>query len=360
MGPLGLTPFRPRFPWLGGDLQTLRDTIRPQHLALPKVQHQDQQQLLVPVQGGALLGWLAHPPQTQDQAQPRALVLMVHGLGGSSDSVGVRRLAALLLQRGLAVLRLNLRGAGAGRALAAGSYAACCTSDLLPVLGRARELAGGLPLFGVGLSLGGTVLLNALLANPSGLDGLVALSAPLDLAASCDHMQRPRNRLYLQVVLRRLRQQVAADPAGLSSAERQALAAAPSWSLTGFDGAITAPRWGFGSVEEYYAAASPLPQLLALPALPPWLLLQAADDPWVPVAPAQALAAAWRGAVPGGGTVVLTPQGGHNGFHGAGDRALGGVTFSWSDQLTAAWLELQLGHPGCNAAPPRDRSGSGR
>ena len=50
-----------------------------------------------------------------------ALVLLVHGLGGSSDSVGVRRLAALLLQRGLAVLRLNLRGAGAGRALAAGS-----------------------------------------------------------------------------------------------------------------------------------------------------------------------------------------------------------------------------------------------
>lgn len=347
MGPLGLAPFRPRFPWLGGDLQTLRDSIRPQHLALPKVQlqaqQQDQQQVLVPVQGGALLGWLARPSQAQAQDQPRALVLLVHGLGGSSDSVGVRRLAALLLQRGLAVLRLNLRGAGAGRALAAGSYAACCTSDLLPVLDRARELAGGLPLFGVGLSLGGTVLLNALLANPGGLDGLVALSAPLDLAASCDHMQRRRNRLYLQVVLRRLRQQVAADPAGLSPAERQALAAVPAWSLAGFDGAITAPRWGFGSVEQYYAAASPLPQLLALPVLPPWLLLQAADDPWVPAAPAQALAAAWRGAFPGGGTVVLTPQGGHNGFHGAGDRALGGLPASWSDQLTAAWLEQQLG-----------------
>jgi len=174
MGPLGLAPFRPRFPWLGGDLQTLRDSIRPQHLALPKFQLQDQQQVLVPVQGGALLGWLARPSQAQDQDQPRALVLLVHGLGGSSDSVGVRRLAALLLQRGLAVLRLNLRGAGAGRALAAGSYAACCTSDLLPVLDRARELAGGVPLFGVGLSLGGTVLLNALLANPGGLDGLVA------------------------------------------------------------------------------------------------------------------------------------------------------------------------------------------
>jgi hypothetical protein len=186
------------------------------------------------------------------------------------------------------------------------------------------------------------VLLNGLLAQPSALDGLVALSAPLDMAASCDHMQRRRNRLYLRVVLRRLRQQVAADPAGLTPAEHRALAAAPACSLTAFDAAITAPRWGYGSVAQYHAAASPLPQLLSLPVLPPWLLLQAADDPWVPVAPAQALAAAWGGGVQGGGTVLLTAQGGHNGFHGTGDHALGGVTFSWSDQLTAAWLEQRL------------------
>lgn len=330
MGPLGLSPFCPRFPWLNGDLQTLRDSLRPQVVALPR----DQQQVLVPVQAGALLGWLAHPPRA------RALVLLVHGLGGSADSVGVRRLAALLLQRGLAVFRLNLRGAGAGRALAAGSYAACCSSDLLPVLNRARQLAADRPLFAVGLSLGGTVLLNAGLEHPGSLDGLVALSAPLDLAASCRQMERRRNRLYLQVVLGRLRQQVAADPAGLSPAERQALAAAPASSLAAFDAAITAPRWGFGSVAQYYAAASPLPQLLAAKAtrsLPPWLLLQAADDPWVPSAPAEALASA------GGATVVLTRQGGHNGFHGAGDRVAAGVAASWSDRLTAAWLEQQLG-----------------
>ena len=332
MGHPRLGPFRPRFPWIGGDLQTLRDSLRPQALALPL----DQQQVLVPVEGGVLLGWLARPTQA------RALVVLLHGLGGNSDCIGVKRLAALLLQRQLAVLRLNLRGAGAGRALAEGSYAACCSSDLLPVLCRARQLAGDRPLFGVGLSLGGTVLLNALLAQPSALDGLVALSAPLDLAASCDHMQRCRNRLYLKVVLRRLRQQVAADPAGLSPAEHRSLAAAPAWSLTAFDAAITAPRWGYGSVAQYHAAASPLEPLLAMPVLPPWLLLQAADDPWVPVAPAQALAAAWGGAVQGGGTVMLTAQGGHNGFHGAGDHALGGVTFSWSDQLTAAWLEQRL------------------
>jgi hypothetical protein len=171
-------------------------------------------------------------------------------------------------------------------------------------------------------------------------------------------MQRRRNRLYLQVVLRRLRRQVAADPAGLSPAERRALAAAPTWSLAGFDAAITAPRWGHDTVARYYAAASPLPQLRALPALPPWLLLQAADDPWVPAAPAAELAQALADArelregegsgevsraVSGCGAVVLTDRGGHNGFHGAGDHAQGGVAASWSDRLTAAWLEQLLG-----------------
>jgi hypothetical protein len=40
--------------------------------------------------------------------------------------------------------------------------------------------------------------------------------------------------------------------------------------------------------------------------------------------------------------VVLTHQGGHNGFHGTGDRDAGAAA-SWSDRLTAAWIAQQLG-----------------
>lgn len=325
-----LEPFRQRWPWIGPDLQTLRDSLRPQ--ALPAV---PGQRLLIACSGGSLLAWLSTPA-----VAPRALVVLVHGLGGCSDSIGVRRLAAVLLQQGLAVVRLNLRGAGAGRGLAPGSYAARCDADLLPVLQRCRALAGAVPLFGVGLSLGGTVLLNALLACPTGLDGLAALSAPLDLAGSCRQMERWRNRLYLPLVLQRLRRQVVADPAGLTQTEQQALAAAAPWSLIAFDRAITAPRWGYGSVEAYYAAASPLAGLTTR-CLPPCLLLQAADDPWVPAAPAASL-------VREGLTVVLTPAGGHNGFHGLADRAMANghdaarVVASWSDRLTVSWLNQRL------------------
>ncbi len=154
----GCAPFQQRWPWIGPDLQTLRDTLRPQRLPPDR-----GVPLLVPMARGDQLLMLAEQPAGPP---PRAWVLLVHGLGGDSGRPGVRRLAQALLAAGFGVLRLNLRGAGAGRALAAGTYAAACNSDLLPVLAAARQRAGDRPLLGVGLSLGGTVLLNALLALP--------------------------------------------------------------------------------------------------------------------------------------------------------------------------------------------------
>jgi len=75
------------------------------------------------------------------------------------------------------------------------------------------------------------------------------------LVASHIHCSPRLTAGFLPPVLQRLRRQVAADPAGLTPAEQQALATAAPWSLTAFDRAITAPRWGYGSVEAYYAAA---------------------------------------------------------------------------------------------------------
>ena len=50
-----------------------------------------------------------------------------------------------------------------------------------------------------------------------------------------------------------------------------------------FDAAFTAPRWGFKDVESYYKQASPFSALnKAKVELPPTLLVQAIDDPWVP------------------------------------------------------------------------------
>lgn len=380
---LGLHPFRPRRPWLNGDLQTLRDSLRP--VTLPPEAGVPLEIPVPPPPGAAaqagisesatdrLLAFL-DPPLSAD-GQPLGLVLLMHGLGGSSRRSGLRRMGDTLQRAGFAVLRLNMRGAGPGRALARGTYSARCNSDLLPAIARARAIAdglapGGRPLLGMGISLGGTKLLNALLADADGvaealnaaqlptsrplLDGLVCISSPLDLVACSQQIERPRNRFYQRWLLWRLCVQTAADPFGLPANEREALdgrsALGPLGSIRAFDAAITAPRWGYGSVEAYYQDASPLPRLLAaggsspgLPPLPPALIVHAADDPWVPAAAAEQLAASDLAAGRGGPwRVLITAGGGHNGFHASCD-APGGLGGCWGDRLTARWLRQLVG-----------------
>jgi len=340
-------PFRPRFPWWGGDLQTVRDSLHP-----PGLPPDRGQRATIALTGADLL--LA---RVDGVAEPWGWVVLVHGLGGSSEGPALRRLAMVLQDHGLTVVRLNLRGAGEGRPLAHGSYAARCDQDVMAALEWARHQAGSLPLFGVGLSLGGTVLLNALLtalgqapAPGSPLQALACVSSPLDLEACLGQMERRRNGLYQRWLLRRLVAEVGQDPGGLAEADQQALRRAMGLgSIRAFDAAITAPRWGYPSVGAYYAAASPLPTLLAFGAqasngpLPPVLLLQAADDPWVPPQAMEALAVRETGKPPGSQalgrfpSLLLSPGGGHNGFHGQGDgrhRHQG----TWADRAIATWL----------------------
>ena len=110
-------------------------------------------------------------------------------------------------------------------------------------------------------------------------------------------------------------------------------------SLRQFDHRITAQRWGFGSVEDYYRSASPLPKLLAGAPLPPSLLLQARDDPWVP---SEAIERLLRRNPAGGPALLLTARGGHTGFHGEGS-VLGRQLGSWADRLVVRWLLAQCG-----------------
>jgi predicted alpha/beta-fold hydrolase len=320
-------PFQQRWPWIGPDLQTIRDTVHPDRLPADR-----GQPWTVAIPGGGRLLLLEDQP---GQGRPRAWVLLVHGLGGNSSRPGVRRLAQALLAEGFGVWRLNLRGAGAGRSLATGTYAASCNSDLLPVLAAARQRAGGLPLLGAGLSLGGTVLLNALLERPDGLDALACVSSPLDLTACSAQIDAPRNRLYQRVLLGGLIRQTLADQQALPSGD----ALRTIRSIRQFDTVVTAPRWDYPTVEHYYRQASPLPGLSGGTPLPPILLLHARDDPWVPVAPVLRL----QQQAPAGLEAVVPSHGGHNGFHAAAPRSSRTGGASWADRWAVGWLAQRCG-----------------
>ncbi len=251
------------------------------------------------------------------------------------------------LNAGFAVLRVNLRGANPGRNLAMGSYSANCNSDIIPVLIRAKELSNDIgkevnginknyPLFGAGISLGGTILINTL-QTENLFNGLVCTSSPLDLEVCSQSIERARNTIYQTWLVNRLLKQTLHDPFGIE--ETTSLKTAKSISdkshkmtIRLFDSIITAPRWGYKNVEEYYKKASPLQIIENQSAtMPSTLFLQSDDDPWVPSKTLKNLSKKEHIRNSKKIEIVITKKGGHNGFHG--------IEGCWGDILVTRYLQ---------------------
>jgi predicted alpha/beta-fold hydrolase len=288
-----LPEFRPRWPWLGADLQTLRNSVRPPPRSLERFA---SERIRIPLNDGSgdALWCTLQQPQT---ACGRPLVLLVHGLGGCEDSVYLQRSAEHFLAHGHPVLRLNLRGAGPSRPQCAQQYHAGRSADLHAALAGldARWSAHGV--VAIGFSLGGNLLLKALgeWGADAPLLAAVSVSASIDLAASCRRIMAARNAIYHRYLLRRMRQ--------------QAIGAPLIRSLYEFDHRVVAPRNGFASADDYYARCSATSFLGGIRI--PTLLIHALDDPWIPAAIYTRIDWSRHSAL----TPLLPRGGGHVGFH---------------------------------------------
>jgi predicted alpha/beta-fold hydrolase len=209
-------------------------------------------------------------------------IVMVHGLEGSSDAGYMRSMSQLSLEQGFAVHRTNMRSCGGTESLCSTMYHAGMTCDTLAILRRIREERGG-PVFLIGYSLGGNVALK--LAGELGreacgvLDAVCAVSTPIDLAACVRKMSSPENRIYEWRFLTRLKDRIrkrARAMPGVYDLEKLKGAR----SVYEFDDRITAPFFGFGTADNYYATQSSQNFLggIRIPAL----LVQAKDDPLIP------------------------------------------------------------------------------
>lgn len=298
------TPFHPRFPWLTGDLQTLRNTVVRDAPDPGKFQR-----LWLPLPDGDALACAWH----EAKGPP---VVVIHGLTGSEDSAHTRRTAAFFLKHGHAVARLNLRGAGPSRARSHRSYHAGAGADI------AHALAGlpRPPRFAVAVSLGGTQLFHAL-AHPAmpRLAAAATVCAPVDLLATSLRMMQWRNALYHRVILKGMQ----ADAMALANHLPPLLleAALEAETVFEFDDVYVAPSNGFDGARDYYARCSLAPVIGAIRT--PTLCLAAADDPWVPAATYEAVP--WTTSV----RPLVASGGGHVGFH---DRVRDGT---WADRAVA-------------------------
>lgn len=237
----------------------------------------------------------------------REAVLIVHGLGGSSGSGYCRGLAAAAADRGWSSLRVDLRGAdGDG----ADVYHAGLSGDLRAAL-HSPELARHETLYVVGVSLGGHSTLRLALEPLARLAAVVAVSAPLDLAASCQAIDRRRAFPYRHHVLGSLKDSYRAVVGRHGSGPRvpspletvEAVRTIRDWDRT-----VVVPRFGFADVADYHGRMSVGPHLreLSCPAL-------YVGSPYDPMVPGPAVLPSLQAAGPSLRTVMLD-RGGHVGL----------------------------------------------
>ena len=316
--------FRPRFPWLTGDLQTVRNMIvRPR----PSFADAPAERLEFAMGDGTddvLLADL-HVPKPPGA---RPLAILIHGLTGCGESFYVLSTARTLLDRGFPVLRLNLRGAGPNAGACREQYHAGRTGDVQKVLAALDPGLARNGIVAVGYSLGGNVLLKLLgeagTASGTPLRLAAAVSPPIDLAAAARRILHPRNRLYHRYLLARMKDEARATRGGLAPAFAAAVSAART--IVDYDDTVIAPRYGFASAADYYARCSSGVTLGGIRT--PTLIVHSRDDPWIPAAALEAAGQRRNPSV----RIVLSAKGGHVGFHGAGTKT------PWHDALNAEFF----------------------
>jgi predicted alpha/beta-fold hydrolase len=314
--------FDPRPPWFGPDLQTLRNVVRGPAGATPIVG--TGQPLILPLRDGSgdRLASRYFPADVARDGAP--LVVLVHGLGGTSDSTYLQVTTSYLCGLGYPILQLNLRGAGESRPLCREQYHAGRTRDLHDALAEvpAEKVREGVVV--VGYSLGGNMVLKYA-AEYAGLRGAVSISAPIDLAATSVRFLALRNRFYLGYLLGRMKREALDTEVGITEEERLMIPGLRT--ILEFDEKIVAPRNGFSSAADYYAQnnARQFMKEIELPTM----LIHALDDPWIPGS--MYTDYPWEKAP--ALQCLLPRSGGHVGFHARDSRV------PWHDRCIEIFLE---------------------
>jgi len=239
------------------------------------------------------------------------LLVVLHGLEGSSSSHYVRGLLAQARARGWRGLAMNFRSCSGEPNRLLRSYHSGETGDAGEAIRRAHAESPQAPLLCAGCSLGGNVLVKWLgeQGEAAKVAAAAALSVPFDLALCADALDGPGAMawVYRTRFLRSLKAK-ALDKAGRFPQRLDVEKVRAARTLREFDEAITGPVHGFAGATDYYAQSSSGPYVSRVRT--PLLLLSAEDDPFIPPQCLPRDAAEENRLV----TLETLPRGGHLGF----------------------------------------------
>lgn len=209
------------------------------------------------------------------------LIIISHGLEGSSKSQYVVGMARYFNKNKIDALGWNFRGCSGEINSTLKFYHSGATYDLETVVSHAiRKGYANIAL--VGFSLGGNLTLKYIGENPQRhkeIFSVVAFSVPLDLGGGSDEIAKPKNKMYTNRFLRKLKRKlkekhkIFGDKFPLNGVD-------DIKDLRSFDNIFTGPLHGFKNADDYYAKSSSLFYLDYINI--PTLIVNAINDPFLP------------------------------------------------------------------------------
>lgn len=272
----------------------------------------------------------------------RLLVILVHGLTGSSRSGYIRGLQKALINSGFRTVALNFRGCSGRPNNRANAYHSGETSDLNHVYHHIRGVEPDTPIAVVGFSLGGNVVLKWLGEKGKTLKlfAAVAVSVPFELSKCADRMDRGFSRFYRKLLLNDLNHYMVTKYRHLKTKRLhdEASKIAAMGDLSGirsfweYDDRVIAPLYGFRDVQDYYEKSSSRQFLRSITI--PTLVIQSLDDPFLTpdiIPDKSELSSRVR--------LEISPQGGHVGFVSG---SIPGKPAYWLEHRIADYLLTEL------------------
>jgi len=277
--------------WLpGGHLQTIYANL---FIRVPPVVYR-RERLELPDGDFLDFDWVDGQPGTLKDSDPLRtkvrvesyvpVVVLIHGLEGSADSHYARGLMAHVGAQGWHGVVAHFRGCSGEDNRLPRAYFAGDSEDIERMLRHVKTRHPDVPLYAVGVSLGGNALLKWLGESGESAKALVeraaAVSAPLDLTAAGHTLDRGFNRrVYTARFLFTLKAK-ALRKASRFPGVLDAKAIAAATTFREFDTLVTALLHGFRDAEDYWLRVSSKPLLKSIAV--PTLVINAKNDPFLP------------------------------------------------------------------------------
>ena len=215
-------------------------------------------------------------------ALPRSapLLVVLHGLEGSAESSYARMMMQAALERQWRPCVLHFRDCGDYRNPLPRRYHAGETGDIRHFLQTLHEQGQTGPIFAVGYSLGGNILLKYLGESGAGsrLQAAGAVCVPLNLHICAEALNQGFSKHYQKLLLKNMKNSVQRkfDRDTAAFDWDRAMAAE---DFAEFDDAVTAPLHGFDGMNDYYDKCSSAQFLKDV--AKPTLVINSLDDPFM-------------------------------------------------------------------------------